>query len=96
MGLESQTESNFLSAARDAEARDQTRISELIRDFQQLNEDGKAAAVERVHELTEIRRYQNDYALVYQAKHFQPEQDAPTIDEVKNNRLGGGRSGWIV
>lgn len=86
MGLESQTESDFLSAARDAEARDQAHISELIRDFQQLNEDGKTAAVERVHELTEISRYQNVYALAfeqYQAKHLPPEQDAPTTDEVK-------------
>ena len=86
MGWESQAESDFLSATRDAEARDQARISELIRDFQQLNEDGKAAAVERVHELTEIRRYQNDYALafeLYQAKHLQPKQDASTTDEVK-------------
>ena len=86
MGWESQAEPDFLSAARDAEAHDQARISEILRDFQKLNEDGKAAAVERVHELTEISRYQNVYALAfeqYQAKHLPPEQDAPTTDEAK-------------
>lgn len=84
MGMEE--EPDLLSMLRKSEGRDQARISEIIRDFQQLNEDGKAAAVERVHELTEIHRYQNDYALAfeqYQAKHLQPEQDAPTTDEVK-------------
>ena len=84
MGMEE--EPDLLSMLRKSEERDQARISEMIRDFQQLNEDGKAAAVERVHELTEIHRYQNDYALAfeqYQAKHLQPEQDAPTTDEVK-------------
>ena len=86
MGWESQAEPDLLSMLRKSEERDQARVSEMIRDFQQLNEDGKAAAVERVHELTEIRRYQNDYALAfeqYQAKHLQPEQDAPATDEVK-------------
>lgn len=84
MGMEE--EPDLLSMLRKSEERDQARISELIRDFQQLNEDGKAAAVERVHELTEISRFQNVYALAfeqYQAKHLQPEQDAPTTDEVK-------------
>lgn len=84
MGMEE--EPDFLSAARDAEVHDQARIAEMIRDFQKLNEDGKAAAVERVHELTEISRYQNVYAFAfeqYQAKHLPSEQDAPTTDEVK-------------
>lgn len=86
MGWELQAEPDLLSMLRKSEERDQARISEMIRDFQQLNEDGKAAAVERVHELTEIHRYQNDYALAfeqYQAKHLQPEQDVPATDEVK-------------
>ena len=86
MGWESQAEPDLLSMLRKSEERDQACVSEMIRDFQQLNEDGKAAAVERVHELTEIRRYQNDYALafeLYQAKHLQPKQDAPATDEVK-------------
>ena len=30
---------------------------ELVKTFKKLNEDGKAAAVERIEELTEIPRY---------------------------------------
>lgn len=84
MGMEE--EPDLLSVLRKSEEHDQARISEMIRDFQKLNEDGKAAAVERVHELTEISRYQNVYASAfeqYQAKHLPPEQDAPTTDEKK-------------
>ena len=65
-------QSALLSLLRESEARDQARISEIIRDFRNLNEDGKGKAVERVHELTEIKRYQNEYALafeLYKEKH---------------------------
>ena len=65
MGMEEKPD--FLSMLRKSEDRDQARISEMIRDFQQLNEDGKAAAVERVHELTEISRYQNLCAIAFES-----------------------------
>ncbi len=49
----------LLAALQKSKEDDQTRISEMIEDFQKLNEEGKCKAVERVHELTEIQRYQN-------------------------------------
>ena len=38
----------------------------MIQDFKKLNDDGKAKAIERVHELTEIPRYQDVYAIAFE------------------------------
>ena len=35
-----------------------SRLDEIIKDYKALNSDGQQVAVERVHELTEIPRYQ--------------------------------------
>ena len=45
---------------------EQAQISELTSDFKKLNDDGKVKALERVHELTEISRYQNLYAIAFE------------------------------
>ena len=75
MGMEDNNVSDSLSSERtailtmlrEAEARDQARISEMIKDFQKLNEDGKEKAVERIHELTEIERFQNLHAIAFES-----------------------------
>jgi transcriptional regulator with XRE-family HTH domain len=75
MGMEDNDVSDSLSSERTAiltmlresEARDQARISEMIKDFQKLNEDGKEKAVERIHELTEIERFQNLHAIAFES-----------------------------
>lgn len=76
---------DLLSAFQALKERDQMRISEIAADFQKLNEDGKLKAVERVHELAEIPRYQNKYALAfdsYKENHFSSNQEtSPTIAE---------------
>ena len=59
--------SAILSMLREAGARDEARISEMIKDFQKLNEDGKERAVERIHELTEIERFQNLRAIAFES-----------------------------
>ena len=70
MGWESQAdqaESNDLLAQIQAsEEKEQSRIAEMIQDFKKLNDDGKAKAIERVHELTEIPRYQDVYAIAFE------------------------------
>ena len=45
---------------------EQSQISALTSDFKKLNDDGKVKALERVHELTEISRYQNLYAIAFE------------------------------
>ena len=75
MGMEDNDVSDSLSSERtviltmlrESEARDQARISEMIKDFQKLNEDGKEKAVERIHELTEIERFQNLHAIAFES-----------------------------
>lgn len=75
MGMEDNDVSDSLSSERTAilimlresEARDQARILEMIKDFQKLNEDGKEKAVERIHELTEIERFQNLHAIAFES-----------------------------
>ena len=77
MGMEENSSSNsfdsllpkqadLLSTLRKSEVQDQAHISEMIRDFQKLNKEGKKKAVERVHELTEISRYQNINAIAFE------------------------------
>lgn len=75
MGMEDNDVSDSLSSEqtailtmlRESEARDQARILEMIKDFQKLNEDGKEKAVERIHELTEIERFQNLHAIAFES-----------------------------
>lgn len=75
MGMEDNDVSDSLSSERTAiltmlresEARDQARILEMIKDFQKLNEDGKEKAVERIHELTEIERFQSLHAIAFES-----------------------------
>ena len=75
MGMEDNDVSDSLSSERTAiltmlresEARDQARILEMIKDFQKLNEDGNEKAVERIHELTEIERFQNLHAIAFES-----------------------------
>ena len=75
MGMEDNDVSDSLSSERTAiltmlresEVRDQARILEMIKDFQKLNEDGKEKAVERIHELTEIERFQNLHAIAFES-----------------------------
>lgn len=59
-------QADLLSILRKSEVQDQAHISEMIRDFQKLNKEGKKKAVERVHELTEISRYQNINAIAFE------------------------------
>lgn len=54
------------SAIQAKDEQEQAQISELTSDFKKLNDDGKAKALERVHELTEIPRYQNLYAIAFE------------------------------
>lgn len=54
------------SAIQAVDEQEQAQISELTSDFKKLNDDGKAKALERVHELTEISRYQNLYAIAFE------------------------------
>ena len=60
----------------------------MIEDFQKLNEEGKCKAVERVHELTEIQRYQNKYALAfdsYREEHLSTNrEELPTTAKDQN------------
>lgn len=46
------------SAIQAMDEQEQAQISKLTSDFKKLNDAGKAKALERVHELTEISRYQ--------------------------------------
>lgn len=49
---------NFINAQLTIQVHDWQQIDiELIKTFKKLNEDGKAVAIERVEELTEISRY---------------------------------------
>ena len=54
------------SAIQPVDEQEQAQISELTSDFKKLNDDGKVKALERVHELTEISRYQNLYAIAFE------------------------------
>lgn len=70
MGWESQADqaeiNDLLAQIQASEEKEQSRIAEMIQDFKKLNDDGKAKAIERVHELTEIPRYQNVYAIAFE------------------------------
>ena len=70
MGWESQADqaeiNDLLAQIQASEEKEQSRIAEMIQDFKKLNDDGKAKAIERVHELTEIPRYQDDYAIAFE------------------------------
>ncbi len=49
---------NFINSQLTTQIHDWQQIDiELVKTFKKLNEDGKAAAVERIEELTEIPRY---------------------------------------
>ena len=69
MGWESQADqaeiNDLLAQIQASEEKEQSRIAEMIQDFKKLNDDGKAKAIERVHELTEIPRYQDAYAISF-------------------------------
>ncbi len=54
------------SAIQAVDEQEQAKISELTSDFKKLNDDGKTKALERVHELTEIPRYQDVYAIAFE------------------------------
>ena len=54
------------SAIQAMDEQEQAQISKLTSDFNKLNDAGKAKALERVHELTEISRYQNLYAMAFE------------------------------
>lgn len=70
MGWESQADqaeiNDLLAQIQASEEKEQSRIAEMIQDFKKLNDDGKAKAIERVHELTEIPRYQDVYAITFE------------------------------
>lgn len=70
MGWESQADraelNDILAQIQASEEKEQSRIAEMIQDFKKLNDDGKAKAIERVHELTEIPRYQDVYAIAFE------------------------------
>lgn len=54
------------SAIQAMDEQEQAQISKLTSDFKKLNDAGKAKAIERVHELTEIPRYQDVYAIAFE------------------------------
>lgn len=70
MGWESQADqaeiNDLLAQIQASEEKEQSRIAEMIQDFKKLNDDGKAKAIARVHELTEIPRYQDVYAIAFE------------------------------
>ena len=70
MGWESQADqaeiNDLLAQIQASEEKEQSRIAEMIQDFKKLNDDGKAKAIERVHELTEMPRYQDVYAIAFE------------------------------
>lgn len=70
MGWESQADqaeiNDLLAQIQASEEKEQSRIAEMIQDFKKLNDDGKAKAIERVHELTEIPRYQDVYVIAFE------------------------------
>ena len=70
MGWESQADqaeiNDLLAQIQASEEKEQSRIAEMIQDFKKLTDDGKAKAIERVHELTEIPRYQDVYAIAFE------------------------------
>ena len=70
MGWESQADqaeiNDLLAQIQASEEKEQSRIAEMIQDFKKLHDDGKAKAIERVHELTEIPRYQDVYAIAFE------------------------------
>ncbi len=70
MGWESQADqaeiNDLLAQIQASEEKEQSRIAEIIQDYKKLNDDGKAKAIERVHELTEIPRYQDVYAIAFE------------------------------
>ena len=70
MGWESQADqaeiNDLLAQIQASEEKEQSRIAEMIQDFKKLNDDGKAKAIERVHELTAIPRYQDAYAIAFE------------------------------
>lgn len=62
--------------------REQKLLDRIVKDFQYLNDAGQVTAAERVHELTEIKRYQNRAAFAFdqfKAEHTAPDAagDAP-------------------
>ena len=70
MGWESQADqaeiNDLLAQIQASEEKEQSRIAEMIQYFKKLHDDGKAKAIERVHELTEIPRYQDVYAIAFE------------------------------
>ena len=70
MGWESQADqaeiNDLLAQIQASEEKEQSRIAEMIQYFKKLNYEGKAKAIERVHELTEIPRYQDVYAIAFE------------------------------
>ena len=70
MGWESQADqaeiNDLLAQIQASEEKEQSRRADMIQDFKKLNDDGKAKAIERVHELTEIPRYQDAYAIAFE------------------------------
>ena len=70
MGWESQADqaeiNDLLAQIQASEEKEQSRIAEMIQDFKKLTDDGKAKAIARVHELTEIPRYQDVYAIAFE------------------------------
>ena len=70
MGWESQADqaeiNDLLAQIQASEEKEHSLIAEIIQDLKKLNDDGKAKAIERVHELTEIPRYQDVYAIAFE------------------------------
>ena len=64
--------------------REKELLDQIAKDFQHLNDEGQTKAAERVRELTEIARYRNDLAFVYDefaAMHTEPDAAGPAADD---------------
>lgn len=58
-------------------------LEQIIKDFRILTEEGQEKAAERIHELTEVPKYQNVSAIAFEqfkADHCAPDPAGPDLD----------------
>lgn len=59
-------------------------LEQIIKDFRILTDEGQEKAAERVHELTEVPKYQNASAIAFEqfkADHCAPDPAGPDLDD---------------
>ena len=83
-----ESKARLLELLRVEREQEQKLLDQMIDDFQHLNDEGQTKAAERVPELNEITRNQNEqtYSLdQYKAEHAAPDAAGPAADDAATN-----------